>query len=113
LFARFDPAALDAYVEHGFAPADDGSWRLKCLPEYEARTFESAASHDGVEWLGEIGCHVALVYGDAPDSFSPEMARAVRAGLANASFHTAKGLGHLGPFESPAQVASDVAQAFD
>ena len=113
LFARLDPAALDAYVRHGFALADDGSWQLKCLPEYEARTFESAASHDGVERLDEIACHVALVYGDAPDSFPQEMARLVSSGLPKSSLRTARGLGHLGPFEDPAQIADDIAQAFE
>ena len=77
LFARFDPAVLDAYIEHGFAREDDGTLRLKCLPEYEARTFEHGASHNGVGRLGEITCPVALVYGDAPDSFPAEMAQLV------------------------------------
>jgi pimeloyl-ACP methyl ester carboxylesterase len=113
LFARFDPAVLDAYVEDGFAPEQDGSLRLKCLPEYEARTFASATNHEGVERLGEIACRVALVYGDAPDSFPPAMAQVVLAGLPNASLHTAHGLGHLGPFEDPAQIASDIDAAFE
>jgi pimeloyl-ACP methyl ester carboxylesterase len=113
LFGRFDPAVLDAYVQYGFAQEDDGSWRLKCLPEYEARTFESGDSHSGVERLGEVACPVELVYGDAPDSFSPEMAQVVRAGLPNASLHRAHGLGHLGPFEKPAQIAGDIAACFE
>jgi len=108
LFARFDPAVLDAYVQHGFAEEDDGSWRLKCLPEYEARTFENGGSTDAVERLGEVACEVALVYGDAPDSFAPEMAQVVRAGLPNAELHVAYGLGHLGPFENPTKIAQDI-----
>jgi pimeloyl-ACP methyl ester carboxylesterase len=113
LFARFDPAVLDAYVQYGFAQGSDGSWRLKCLPEYEARTFENGGSHAGVDSLAAVTCPVALVYGDAADSFSPDMAQLVHAGLANASLHTAPGLGHLGPFENPAQIASDVQGRFN
>jgi pimeloyl-ACP methyl ester carboxylesterase len=113
LFERFDPAVLDAYADHGFARDDDGSLRLKCLPEYEARTFEHGASHNGVGRLGEITCPVGLVYGDAADPFPAEMAQLVHAGLRNATLHTAQGLGHLGPFENPAQIASDIAQQFD
>src|SRR5438477_7196966 len=33
--------SLWAYVEHGFAEQPDGTVRLKCAPESEARTFES------------------------------------------------------------------------
>jgi pimeloyl-ACP methyl ester carboxylesterase len=113
LFARFDPAVLDAYVEYGFAQEGDGSRRLKCLPEYEARTFENGGSNDAVERLGEVTCPVALVYGDAADSFAPEMAQLVLAGLPNADLHVANGLGHLGPFEKPAQVAADIAARFE
>ncbi|MEO8694202.1 MAG: alpha/beta hydrolase [Acidimicrobiales bacterium] len=112
LFARFDPAVLDTYVRYGFAQEDDGSWRLKCLPEYEARTFENGGSNDAVERLGEVTCPVALVYGDAADSFAPEMAQLVLARLPNADLHVANGLGHLGPFENPAQVAADIAARF-
>ena len=108
LFARFDPAVLDAYVDHGFAREDDGTLRLKCLPEYEARTFEHGASHNGVGRLGEITCPVALVYGDAPDSFPAEMAQLVHSRLPIVDLHTAAGLGHLGPHENPAQIARDI-----
>jgi pimeloyl-ACP methyl ester carboxylesterase len=112
LFANFDRAVLDAYVEHGFAIDDDGTLRLKCLPEYEAMTFENGATHDGVERLGEIACPVALVYGDAPDSFPPAMAALVRAGLPNVRHHTAPGLGHLGPMVDPTYIARDIEAAF-
>jgi pimeloyl-ACP methyl ester carboxylesterase len=112
LFARFDPAVLEAYVAHGFAIADDGSLELKCRPEYEARTFENGASHDGVARLGTVACPVTLVYGDAPDSFPPPMAEAVATRLPQVERHTATGLGHLGPFEDPASIATDIARAF-
>ena len=112
LFAAFDPAVLDAYVDHGFAVANDGSLRLKCLPENEARTFENGASHDGVERLDEIACRVELVYGDEPDSFPPAMAQMVSSRLPNAGVHTAHGLGHLGPLVDPAKIARHIARAF-
>ena len=112
LFAPFDPAVLDAYVDHGFAIADDGSLQLKCLPENEARTFEHGASHDGVERLDEIKCRVELVYGDEPDSFPPAMAQMVSSRLSNAGLHTAQGLGHLGPLVDPAKIALDIARVF-
>jgi pimeloyl-ACP methyl ester carboxylesterase len=112
LFARLDPAVLDAYVEHGFATMADGSLQLKCLPEYEARTFENGGSNDAVERLGEVDCPVTLVYGDAPDSFPPAMAEAVSSRLRHVELRTAVGLGHLGPLEAPATIAADIVHAF-
>ena len=113
LFARFDPAVLDAYVDHGFATAADGSLRLKCLPENEARTFEHGATNDGVERLDEIKCRVDLVYGDEPDSFPAVMAQMVSSRLANAGLHAAHGLGHLGPLVDPAKIAHDIVSVFE
>lgn len=112
LFAKFDPAVLDAYVEHGFARAGDGSLQLKCLPEYEARTFENGGSNDAVARLGEVVCPVTLVYGDAPDSFPAAMADAVSSRLRDVELRTAAGLGHLGPLEDPAAIAADIVRAF-
>ena len=113
LFARLDASVLDAYVEHGFTVGADGSVQLKCLPEYEARTFENSVSHDGVVRLGEVACPVTLVYGDAADSFPPAMADVVVSRLPHAELRTAAGLGHLGPFEDPAAIAADIVRAFD
>jgi pimeloyl-ACP methyl ester carboxylesterase len=112
LFARFDPIVLGAYVDHGFTQMHDGSFELKCRPEYEARTFENGASHDGLARLGEVACPVVLVYGDAPDSFPPAMADEVASRLPRARLRSAVGLGHLGPFEDPPAVAADIADAF-
>ena len=112
LFAKFDPAVLDAYVEHGFAHAADGSLQLKCLPEYEARTFENGGSNDAVARLAEVHCPVTLVYGDAPDSFPPAMAKAVASRLRHVEVRTAVGLGHLGPLDDPAAIAADISRAF-
>ena len=55
---------------------------------------------------------MTLVYGDAPDSFPPAMAQLVQSRLPNVALHTARGLGHLGPLEAPAQIARDIAAAF-
>ncbi|MEA3215942.1 MAG: hypothetical protein QOJ19_2098, partial [Acidimicrobiia bacterium] len=36
---ELDPAALQAYVEHGFTDEPDGSVSLACKPQHEARAF--------------------------------------------------------------------------
>ena len=55
------PEALRAYVDHGFADEPDGSVRLKCLGENEARTYEGSQTHDAFERLGEVSCPVLVL----------------------------------------------------
>ena len=42
-----EPAALAAYVQHGFVDRADGSVELACAPDVEARFYEAAAEPDG------------------------------------------------------------------
>lgn len=53
---EFHPAALRAYVDHGFRQRDDGLVELKCSPEHEARTFESGNIHETWDHLGNSPC---------------------------------------------------------
>ena len=61
------PDALRAYVDHGFADQPDGTVRLKCRGESEARTYEGSQTHDTFARLGEIRCPVLVLSG----SFQP------------------------------------------
>jgi pimeloyl-ACP methyl ester carboxylesterase len=45
-----EPAALAAYVEHGFSDRADGAVELACAPEVEARFFEAARDADGAKF---------------------------------------------------------------
>lgn len=42
--AAFNAVAREAYVRHGFKPTADGDIELKCLPEHEARTYETGGT---------------------------------------------------------------------
>ena len=55
----FHPVAREAYVRHGFAPTPDGDITLKCLPEHEARTYETGAT-SGMFARLLFGCGVVL-----------------------------------------------------
>jgi len=57
------PEALWAYVEHGFEDLPDGTVRLKCRRENEARVFEQGATHNAYAWLAEVRCPVGLAFG--------------------------------------------------
>ena len=45
-FAKWDPRALDLYVEEGLRERADGQVELKCAPEVEATIFEASGGLD-------------------------------------------------------------------
>lgn len=108
-FDRVSPAALRAYVEHGFAEEADGTVRLKCRPDDEAATYDNSRTHDAFEHLGRVMCPVTLVWGAESDSpFGASTMQAMAARLARARVEAAEGMGHFGPLENPAAVARSI-----
>ena len=109
--SRFTPAALDAYVRHGFATGDDGHVHLKCRPELEATTFEMSKQQDTWDLLPEITIPVFVVCGAlAPDS-PARHSRAVAEHLPNGKYLQVDELDHFGPMTHPDMVAGLVAAA--
>ena len=102
---QFTPAALEAYVRHGFAEGEDGQVHLKCRPEQEAATFEMAERQDTWQLLPEITVPVVVVCGaltpDSPARFSQGVAER----LPNGRYLQIDELDHLGPMTHPEMVA--------
>ena len=99
-----DAEVLRAYVDHGVG--DDG--RLKCRPEDEAAVYETATAHDAYRRLPDVACGVVVACGSASDACPPED---VVARLPDGRVEILDGLGHLGPLECPAGVASSMLRA--
>lgn len=107
----FTPAALDAYVRHGFRQGDDGHVHLKCLPELEAATFEMSKRQATWELLPAITVPVNVICGAlAPDSPAGH-ARAVADRLPNSSYLQLDELDHFGPMTHPELLAGIIAAA--
>lgn len=66
----FDAVARAAYVRHGFKPTSDGEIELKCLPEHEARTYETGGTSGAWDDLPSVGTSVCVISG-APAPFQP------------------------------------------
>jgi pimeloyl-ACP methyl ester carboxylesterase len=103
--------ALAAYVEHGFEDTPDGTVRLRCDPEDEAKTFEGA--NVSVEDVREVSVPVTVAMGErdlesAPAAFAP----AVAAALVEAELLSYRHLGHFGPLQDPDTVTEDVLARF-
>ena len=101
---------LADYVNHGFAPTEDGRIRLKADREHEARTYEMGGGHGAFARLGEVRCPVLVVHsgdGGGPATVAPLVA----AELPAAELRPMPELGHFGPLEDPAGFAR-VVQGF-
>jgi pimeloyl-ACP methyl ester carboxylesterase len=104
--------SLAAYVEHGFADQPDGTVRLKCSGESEARTFEaeSKLTVDRVAGI-EVPTTVAIgLRGEGPNParFAPAIVETMpRAWLLEYAH-----LDHFGPFQDPETIAEDAAAAY-
>jgi pimeloyl-ACP methyl ester carboxylesterase len=114
--SAFDPAALDAYVRDGLAPADpddpDGPVQLLCAPDLEADTFARGRDHDTWTLLPEIATPTVIVAGTAdadngPTLLAPMIARQ----LPDGRYEGHPELDHFGPFTRPADVAAIIRSA--
>lgn len=91
------PEVLHAYVAHGFVDQPDGSVRLACEPEVEARAYEEFLS-DGFERLGGVRAPVLVGYGDRSTDPSGEWAPKVAEALPAGVTERFTGSAHFGPF---------------
>jgi len=111
-FNRFDPDCLLAYVMYGFDGLADGTVRLRCRGEDEARVYEMAFRHRAFQHLDLVTCAVTLACGGAGAHFGADHLAAMAARLTGARIDVHPDLGHFGPMEAPAQVAAAVTAAF-
>lgn len=102
----FDPRALDAYVEFGFDELADGTVRLKCRREHEALVYEHGGQHHAFDHLAEVRCPVELACGGQTDTIGPALLEEIDHRLAHGRVEVFARLGHFGPLEDPADVAS-------
>ena len=107
------PAALRAYVDHGFVDQPDGSVRLRCDPEHEAAIFEAGARQGTFARLGEIGCPVVVAAGSPSDNAPGALAPMVADALALGRFVRFDDLTHFGPMQDPARIAGLVTTLAD
>lgn len=98
------PAALRAYVDHGFRPTSEGV-TLKCTPAHEAATFEMGQRQRTWELLPKIETPCVIVTGRDEGAGPSSMAAAVADRLPNAELVRLDELDHFGPMSEPAKIA--------
>lgn len=110
-FSTLHPDALRAYVDHGFAPTDDGLITLKCRPEHEAEVYAHGTAHQAFLELGSVRCPVTIALG-IEETVPAVFGRAIADNLADAIVESIPTLAHFGPLEDPGLVADSIVAAF-
>jgi pimeloyl-ACP methyl ester carboxylesterase len=100
---------LVAYVENGFAAQPDGSVRLKCLPEVEARIFENGR-HVELSAVEHLTTPIVVAVGhDEPGPNPARLGPPLAAALARGNLIRYDHVGHFGPLQDPWTIARDIA----
>ena len=112
-FEVLDPESLRAYVDFGFDELPDGTVRLKCHGEVEARTYEMAGGHHAVERVGELQCPITFASGGRTDTmFSGEYLERLAERVPHGRTEVFADLGHFGPLQDPEAIAASIRRAF-
>lgn len=101
----WDAGSLVAYVRHGFADQEDGTVRLKCSGENEARTFEASGGITTREIAG-ASLPAVVACGD-PTTHLSVLARAAAEALPRGELRTHPDLAHFGPLQLPGLIAGE------
>lgn len=102
--ASFHPQAREAYVRHGFKTTAKGI-ELKCLPEHEARTYETGGSSGAWDDLPSLSTATWVLSG-APSPYQPSsFAFSVAERIPGAVYVQYDEMGHFGPLEHPDTLA--------
>ena len=111
-YSRCVPEGLWAYVDHGFEDLPDGTVRLKCRGEDEARIFTMGPSSEAWNRLGDVRAPVTLARGSLSGfPFDEATQSDVAAALRLCRTEAIDGLTHLGPLEDPDLLARHIRNA--
>ena len=106
----FDPAALEAYVRHGFRQDADGQVHLKCTPLTESETFAGGPTHDTWDHLPSIRTEVVIITGRVEEFQPSGVAKGIAERLPHGRYVERDDLDHFGPMTHPAEMAALLAQ---
>jgi pimeloyl-ACP methyl ester carboxylesterase len=99
--------SLAAYVEHGFEDQPDGTVRLKCRAESEARTFENSGSVT-TGTIGGAQLPLTVATGSPAQSNLAGLGPHIVAAVPDSELLVYEHLGHFGPFQDLHRIAADV-----
>ncbi len=106
-FAKWPDASLQAYVEAGTRPRQDGQFELVYPPEWEAHIFATTPL-DVWRYVPHLHTPVLIVCGEYTDTFRTQSQLRMKRLLPHARFHVIQQAGHLVPMERPVQTGETI-----
>lgn len=103
-FGSWAPAALTAYIDHGFRMSN-GGWELKCDPEVEADFYAEGLNHDTWDRVETMDVPVTLVAGEHSNTHPRPYLDALASQFRDVDVAVVPGAGHLVPMEDPGSIA--------
>jgi len=98
---------LDCYVKYGLEDLPDGTVRLKCRAETEAKVYEATGGISAEDIAG-VAQPVTIGSGEPETSMLAALAAGTAAGIPAAQHIVYPELTHLGPLEQPGRLTSDL-----
>jgi pimeloyl-ACP methyl ester carboxylesterase len=112
-FSTLDPDAVQAYVDYGFEDLHDGTVRLRCRSEDEARIYEAAPNSGAWPKLAQVAAPTTLACGGPDAHFGNDIIAAMAARMPVVSTEVFEDLNHFGPLQRPQEVAISIIAALD
>lgn len=103
-----DPEVLRAYVEYGLTERTHGMVGLKCKPDDEATVYAEMTTNRVYSCLRHVHCPTLVVCGERTDAIVPNLGQMVADRLPHGRLEVVPGLGHFGPMQDPAAIATSV-----
>lgn len=105
IFQRWDPAALDDFVNHGTRDCDAGV-RLAYSPAWESRVYSTPPYLWSKLTKSPVPTHI--IRAEYSDVLISSSWQSIQRKAKNTTFYQMDGVGHLLPFEKPKELSSHI-----
>lgn len=104
-FHTWDKSILRDYCEFGTRVNAEGKRELKCLPEIEARFYETSRDFDGLGRIVRTEVPLLVLFGERSDSLGITLSGTIASKLKQGRVENIADTGHFMPMEKPADIA--------
>ena len=104
-FHTWDKSILRDYCEFGTRLNAEGKRELKCLPEIEARFYETSRDFDGLGRIVRAEVPLLVLFGEKSDSLGITLSGTIASKLKSGRVENIADTGHFMPMEKPVDIA--------